>query len=46
MFYSAVSNLPVYEVTFWLKCESVMVLFLMVVGIMMGAIGVFEVLAN
>lgn len=46
MFYSAISRLPDYEVSFWLRCESIMVLFLMVIGIIMGTIGVLEVLAN
>jgi amino acid permease len=38
MFYSAVSSLPDYEVTYRLKCESIIVLCLMFVGIVMGAI--------
>jgi hypothetical protein len=46
MFYSAVSSLPDYEVTYRLKCESIIVLCLMFVGIVMGAIGVIEVLAG
>lgn len=46
MFHSAVSSLPDYEVTYRLKCESIIVLFLMFVGIIMGTIGVIEVLAG
>lgn len=46
MFHSAVSNLPDYEVTQRLKCESIVVLFLMFVGMIMGTIGVIEVLAG
>ena len=46
MFFSAVSSLPPTEVSFWLQCESLLVLLLMLFGIVMGAIGVIEVLRN
>lgn len=42
MFYSAVQNIE-NEVSFWLKCESVFVLVLMLAGISMGVIGVLVV---
>lgn len=44
MFYYAVKDDP--GASFWLKCESIMCLFLMLIGIAMGVIGVIVVLGN
>lgn len=46
MFLSAVSSLPPTEVSFQLRCESLLVLLLMLLGIVMGVIGVIEVSRN
>jgi amino acid permease len=45
MFYCAVKNLP-GDVTFWTRCESILVLMLMTIGIIIGTVGVIEVLSH
>ena len=45
MFYTAVAHVP-GGASFWLRCESIFVLFLMIIGIVMGTIGVMVVMGN
>ncbi|KAL7515792.1 hypothetical protein ACHAWX_000869 [Stephanocyclus meneghinianus] len=45
MFYSAVNQLQ-GDASYWIKCESVLVMVLMCVGIVMGAIGVMVVVTD
>ena len=44
MFYSAVRNQK--EASFWLKCESIFCLLLMLLGIVMGVVGVIVVVMD
>jgi len=45
MFYSAVNQLQ-GDASYWIKCESILVMALMCVGIVMGAIGVMVVVTD
>lgn len=45
MFFTAVAHVP-GGASFWLRCESILVLILMIIGIAMGTIGVVVVVRN